>query len=187
MMMQAITTAAIMICSSCAMPIAVMIESSENTRSMMMIWTITQKNAPAFGAALAPPRRRASTSVWISWVALAIRNNPPPIRMMSRQEKPMPATENTSSRQPDQPHQQAQQQDAEHQRQRQPDLPRALGLRLAESATRSRTGRSRCRCRARSRARSASAMPPRLPGWSSNPIMPEATSTAGSPRRLPTI
>ena len=29
------------------MPIAVMMESSENTMSMMMIWTITQKNALA--------------------------------------------------------------------------------------------------------------------------------------------
>ena len=51
MMKQAITTAATMICRSCAMPIAVMIESSENTRSMMMIWTITQANAPALALA----------------------------------------------------------------------------------------------------------------------------------------
>src|ERR1700710_3261543 len=45
MITQAITTAATMISRSCAMPIAVMIESSENTMSMTMIWTITQKNA----------------------------------------------------------------------------------------------------------------------------------------------
>src|ERR1700693_5752787 len=51
MMTQAITTAAIMISSCCDMPIAVMIESSENTMSMMMIWTITQKKALALGAA----------------------------------------------------------------------------------------------------------------------------------------
>ena len=43
------------------MPIAVMIESSENTMSMMMICTITQKNAPAFGCASGSPSR-ASTS-----------------------------------------------------------------------------------------------------------------------------
>ena len=46
---QAITTAATMISRSCAMPIAVMIESSENTMSMTMICMITQKNALAFG------------------------------------------------------------------------------------------------------------------------------------------
>ncbi len=44
-------TAAIMMARSCAMPIAVMIESSENTMSMTMIWTITQKNARRAGAA----------------------------------------------------------------------------------------------------------------------------------------
>ena len=32
------------------MPIAVMMESSENTMSMTMIWMITQKNAPVPGA-----------------------------------------------------------------------------------------------------------------------------------------
>ena len=32
------------------MPIAVMIESSENTMSMMMIWMMTQKNALGAGA-----------------------------------------------------------------------------------------------------------------------------------------
>ena len=47
MMTQAITTAATMISISSAMPIAVMIESSENTRSMTMICMITQKNALA--------------------------------------------------------------------------------------------------------------------------------------------
>src|ERR1700733_11447367 len=59
--MQAMTTAAIMISRSCAMPIAVMIESSENTISTTMIWTMTQKNALAFGAALLSGSR-ASTS-----------------------------------------------------------------------------------------------------------------------------
>jgi len=37
MMTQAITTAAIMMARSCAMPIAVIMESSENTMSMTMI------------------------------------------------------------------------------------------------------------------------------------------------------
>ena len=55
-------TAAIMISRSCAMPIAVMIESSENTRSMTMIWTITQKNALALGFGVVAPPSRASTS-----------------------------------------------------------------------------------------------------------------------------
>ena len=49
MIRQAMTTAAIMIARSCAMPIAVMMESSENTISMTMIWRITQKNALAPG------------------------------------------------------------------------------------------------------------------------------------------
>ena len=44
---QAITTAATMISRSCAMPIAVMMESSENTMSMTMICMITQKNTLA--------------------------------------------------------------------------------------------------------------------------------------------
>ena len=54
---QAITTAATMISISCAMPIAVMIESSENTMSMTMIWTITQKNALALRLASSSPPR----------------------------------------------------------------------------------------------------------------------------------
>ena len=45
MITQAMITAAIMISRSCAMPIAVMMESSENTISITMIWMITQKNA----------------------------------------------------------------------------------------------------------------------------------------------
>ena len=38
------TTAAIMTSTRSTMPTAVMIESSENTMSMMMIWTITAPN-----------------------------------------------------------------------------------------------------------------------------------------------
>ena len=41
----AITTAAIMISMSCAMPIAVTIESSENTRSTTTICATTSENA----------------------------------------------------------------------------------------------------------------------------------------------
>ena len=52
---QAITTAAIMISRSCAMPIAVMMESSENTMSMTMICMITQKNALAFDSLSGSP------------------------------------------------------------------------------------------------------------------------------------
>src|SRR3954454_14622327 len=51
MITQAITTAATMISRSCAIPIAVMMESSENTMSMITIWTITQKKALGLGAA----------------------------------------------------------------------------------------------------------------------------------------
>ena len=43
------------------MPIAVMIESSENTMSMTMICMITQKNALAFGSS-SFSASRASTS-----------------------------------------------------------------------------------------------------------------------------
>ena len=50
--------------------------------------------------------------------------------MMSRQDSATPFTVMTGSRQPDQPHQEAEQDDAEHQRQRKADLARACGLRL---------------------------------------------------------
>ena len=45
------------------MPIAVMIESSENTMSMTMIWTITQKNALAAGWSSGSPSSRLDLGV----------------------------------------------------------------------------------------------------------------------------
>src|ERR1700688_3911440 len=68
MMRQAMMTAAIMMGGSCALPMAVIIETNENTISMTMIWIITQKNAVAFGPS-SFASSCASTSVWISWVA----------------------------------------------------------------------------------------------------------------------
>ena len=60
--MQAMITAAIMISRSFAMPIAVMMESSENTRSTTMICRMIQKNALCGPCAAASPPSRASTS-----------------------------------------------------------------------------------------------------------------------------
>ena len=82
----AITTAAIMISMSCAMPIAVTIELIENTRSTDDDLHHDQQNDAQARARRVVGSRRASTSAWISCVALAIRNSPPPIRMMSCQE-----------------------------------------------------------------------------------------------------
>ncbi len=110
------------------MPMAVMMESIENTRSMMMICTITQKNAFA-GVAAAPPSR-ASTSPWISWVAFAIRNCAAADQDdVAPGECVAPHGEYRLG-QPDQPNQDRQQRDAEDQRQRQPELSRTLGLML---------------------------------------------------------
>ncbi|CAM5610321.1 hypothetical protein RLIN73S_01789 [Rhodanobacter lindaniclasticus] len=78
------------------MPTAVMIESSENTMSSSMICTITPPKvavaAPTVTCSVAP-----SSFWWISWVALPIRNRPPPIRMMSRQENAWPNSENSGA------------------------------------------------------------------------------------------
>ena len=96
MMTQAITTAAIMISRSCAMPIAVMIESSENTMSMTMICTITQKNA----LALPEPSELevARLDLGVDFVhPLGNKNSPPPIRMMSRQDSATLFTVRTGS------------------------------------------------------------------------------------------
>ena len=84
-------TAMYMIASSSVMPTAVMIESTEKTRSSSRIWKI------------APPRVRfsvwptisslwscGSTEWWISLVAFQTRKRPPAIRIRSRQEKPCP-------------------------------------------------------------------------------------------------
>jgi hypothetical protein len=72
------------------MPIAVMIESSENTRSIRMSCATTVANdCAAIRLAELVSSPRGSTSWWISCVVLAIRNSPPPIRMISRQEMPM--------------------------------------------------------------------------------------------------
>ena len=129
-------TAATMISMSSAMPIAVMIESSENTRSMTMICMMTQKNALGLRLGLRSPWR-ASTSAWISCVALAIRKAPPPIRMMSRQDSATFFTVMTGSVSPISQTSTLSSNDAEHQRQRQADLPRALGLLAAGCARRS--------------------------------------------------
>ena len=59
----AMSTAAIMTSMSCAMPIAVMIESIENTRSMTTELQTTKQECAAGRRAGRPPRpRRASIS-----------------------------------------------------------------------------------------------------------------------------
>jgi len=58
MITHAITTAVIMMTRSCAMPIAVMMESSENTISMTMICAITQRTRwrpPLLSLPASPP------------------------------------------------------------------------------------------------------------------------------------
>ena len=75
------------------MPTAVMTESSENTMSRIMIWTITAANEPAAFTVLACSS--PSSRPWISQVALAMRNRPPPSRMRSRPEMSRPATVNS--------------------------------------------------------------------------------------------
>src|SRR5690606_32248123 len=77
---------------SSTMPTAVMIESNENTISSTMIWAMTAMKlvaAPGATCSEAP-----SSFWWISWVALPMRNRPPPIRIRSRHENAWPNSEN---------------------------------------------------------------------------------------------
>ena len=87
MMATATTTAAIITPMCSAMPMAVTIELTEKTRSMTMICeTIMAKPAPVVASAPCSPAA-ASTSLWISRVALTSRKKPPASRTRSRQEK----------------------------------------------------------------------------------------------------
>ena len=79
---------------SSTMPTAVMIESSENTMSSTMIWAITPPKEVATRLRLGSPPA-PSIFWWISWVALAIRNRPPAIRIRSRHEKAWPNSSNS--------------------------------------------------------------------------------------------
>src|SRR5215467_6800207 len=97
----AMRTAAIITSICSAMPIAVMIESSEKTRSMSTSWAMIRENAARAGTARGSSLpSRPSTSRWISCVDLAIRNAPPPIRMMSRQEMAIPNRLNSGAVRP---------------------------------------------------------------------------------------
>ena len=110
------------------MPIAVMMESSENTMSMTMIWTITQKNAPAFGEA--PSVRLARFNFGMDFVGrLGDQEQPAADQDDIAPGKREAMHGDDGLGQSDQPYQQAEQQDAKHQRQRQADLARALRLR----------------------------------------------------------
>ncbi len=75
------------------MPTAVMIESSENTRSMTMICRMTEVNV-AF-TTLVVWSSAPSMDWWISVVLFQIRNRPPRIRIRSRPEISMPNTLNS--------------------------------------------------------------------------------------------
>ena len=84
------------------MPTAVMIESTENTRSSSRIWKI----APPSVTLTACPTMSSLWSVgstvwWISLVAFQTRNSPPAIRIRSRQEKSWPKAEKTGAVMPD--------------------------------------------------------------------------------------
>ena len=84
------TTAATITHSSSAMPTAVMTESREKTMSSSMICPMTAAND---GATLAETCPSSPSSLsWISCVALASRNRPPPSRMRSRPEISCPST-----------------------------------------------------------------------------------------------
>src|SRR5215211_3473735 len=98
----AMTIAATMTSMSSAIPIAVMMESSENTRSMTISCMITRvSGARGEAAAVSACGSRASISPWISWVALAMRNKPPPMRIRSRQESSRSNRVTTGSLRPD--------------------------------------------------------------------------------------
>ena len=110
------------------MPIAVMMESSENTISMMMIWTMIQKNALWF-------RRSAFSRFMRFHLAMNL------MRRLGDQEQAAADQDDVAPRkfktrhrehrrgQANQPDQNTQQQNAEDQRQRQTDLARTLRLR----------------------------------------------------------
>ena len=86
----ATTMARTMIETCCTRPTAVMTESREKTMSMRATWISTAPKlaaCTAFGPSSAPSRL-----LWISRVAFASRNAPPPMRMTSRQETSCPRT-----------------------------------------------------------------------------------------------
>ena len=89
----ATTTARTMTHRVWAMPTAVITESSEKTRSSSRIWTMTPPNEAATRAG--PCRSPPSRLSWISQVAFASRNRPPPIRTRSRPETSWPSTLNS--------------------------------------------------------------------------------------------
>ena len=82
-------TAMYMIASSSVMPTAVMIESTENTRSSSRIWKIAPPSVSGDAWPTIVVLVVGRIDVWwISLVAFQIRNRPPAIRIRSRQEKP---------------------------------------------------------------------------------------------------
>ena len=114
---------------SSAMPIAVMTESSENTMSRIITWPMTLAND---AAGLAGPCSRPSSLSWISYVAFASRNRPPPIRIRSRPEIPLPEQLEQRLGQPGDPDDRPQQRDPHHHRGDQADAARALLLLLRQ-------------------------------------------------------
>ena len=117
-------TAATMTAISFTMPTAVMIESSENTRSMMMICKSTAPNV-ALTLLDAWPSS-PSVSWWISIVLFHSRNSPPRMRIRSRPEISWPSDREQRRGQPDQPGQHEQEPDAHEHREEQADAPREL-------------------------------------------------------------
>src|SRR3990172_1254026 len=85
------TIARTMMGISRTMPTAVMTESREKMASRATIWAITLPKlaaAPWVEACPVSP----SSFWWISWVAFAMRNRPPRIRIRSRPENSSPST-----------------------------------------------------------------------------------------------
>ncbi len=95
MMPTAKTTAMTITVIDSAMPTAVITESSEKTMSSSMIWKMTAPNDGATRADRSPST--PSSFSWISRVALASRNRPPPSRIRSRPEMSRPNTEKSGS------------------------------------------------------------------------------------------
>ena len=116
-------TAATMIDTSSAMPTAVITESSENTMSSNMIWTITDANDGATRADPCPSS--PSSRSWISSVALPSRNSPPTDQDQVTPRDRLAEDREERSRQPDDPGDREQQQNAHHHRRQQADPARA--------------------------------------------------------------
>ena len=80
-------TAMYMMARCSVMPTAVMIESTENTRSSSRIWKMAPPTVRVTWPTMFSLPSSGSTVWWISFVAFQTRNKPPARRIRSRHEK----------------------------------------------------------------------------------------------------